>query len=194
MRTFLEAFIPLFVAIDPPGMVPVFLGVTASLDASQRRRVTSRSIGTAVVICVAFMLLGRVTFEFLRISPNDFKIAGGVILLVLAVLDIVIYGKPAVNESHLSGVVPLATPLIAGPGTLTTLLVLTSTVGYAVTTVALLLNLALLMAAMLAATRLSRFIGDDAMRAISKLVMILLAAIAVSFIRSGVTALLAEGR
>jgi multiple antibiotic resistance protein len=190
---FLAAFIPLLVAIDPLGMVPVFLGVTSGMDARRRRMVTLEAVVAALAICVGFMFLGNVLFRFLGIDQHDFKIAGGILLLVLAVMDLVTVGKPAVDESHSSGIVPLATPLIAGPATLTTVLVLVSNQGYVMTGLSIASNLAVLLAAMLLATRFMRLIGEDAMRALSKLVMILLAAIAVNFIRSGVMAVVREG-
>jgi multiple antibiotic resistance protein len=188
---FLSAFIPLFVAIDPLGMVPVFLGVTSGLDGGRRRAVTLEAVGAALAICLGFMFLGNVLFRYLGIDANDFKIAGGVLLLVLAILDLVgAAGKVAVDERHLSGIVPLATPLIAGPATLTTVLVLAAKHGYALTSLSIAANLAILLVAMLAATRVARVLGVDTMRALSKLVMILLAAIAVNFIRSGVMGVL----
>ena len=189
---FLTAFIPLLVAIDPLGMVPVFLGVTSGMDARRRRTVTLEAIAAAAAICVGFMFLGNVLFRFLGIDQHDFKIAGGILLLVLAVVDLVIPGKPAVDEAHSSGIVPLATPLIAGPATLTTVLVLVSNQGYAMTALSIGVNLGILLVAMLAATHFVRLVGEDAMRALSKLVMILLAAIAVNFIRSGMMAVVHE--
>jgi multiple antibiotic resistance protein len=190
---FLAAFIPLLVAIDPLGMVPVFLGVTSGMDARRRRMVTLEAVVAALAICVGFMFLGNVLFRFLGIDQHDFKIAGGILLLVLAVMDLVTVGKPAVDESHSSGIVPLATPLIAGPATLTTVLVLVTNQGYAMTGLSIVVNLAVLLTAMLAAAQFVRLVGEDAMRALSKLVMILLAAIAVNFIRSGVMAVVREG-
>ena len=189
---FLTAFIPLLVAIDPLGMVPVFLGVTSGMDARRRRTVTLEAIAAAAAICVGFMFLGNVLFRFLGIDQHDFKIAGGILLLVLAVVDLVIPGKPAVDEAHSSGIVPLATPLIAGPATLTTVLVLVSNQGYAMTALSIGVNLGILLVAMLAATHFVRLVWEDAMRALSKLVMILLAAIAVNFIRSGMMAVVHE--
>jgi multiple antibiotic resistance protein len=192
LARFLAAFIPLFVAIDPLGMVPVFLGVTAGMDGRRRRTVTLEAVVAASVICLGFMFSGKVLFRYLGIDQNDFKIAGGVLLLVLAVLDLVTAGKPAVDEGHSSGIVPLATPLIAGPATLTTVLVLATNQGYAMTAVSIGVNMGVLLVAMLAAVQFVRLIGEDAMRALSKLVMILLAAIAVNFIRSGVVAVIHE--
>ena len=189
---FWAVFIPLFVTIDALGMVPVFLGVTSGMSVARRRALTVEATIAAAAICLVFMFVGEVLFRFLGIDANDFKIAGGILLLVLAVMDLVMVGKPAVDEGHSSGIVPLATPLIAGPATLTTILVLSSNYGYAMTALSIGINLVILLVAMLGAVRLVRVVGEDAMRALSKLVMILLAAIAVHFIRTGIMAVMQE--
>ncbi|MCY2953961.1 MAG: MarC family protein [Planctomycetota bacterium] len=186
---FLTVFIPLLVAIDPFGMLPVFLAVTGDMPERRRRRVAIEAVLTATLICLIFMFLGTQIFRFLSITENDFRIAGGILLLVLAVLDLLHTGKPAVHEPDIVGIVPLAMPLIAGPATLTTLLVLATRgdCGYVLTTVGLLVNFTILLAVMLAASTIARFVGLNVLRAFSKLVMVLLAAIAVNFIRSGIT-------
>jgi multiple antibiotic resistance protein len=185
-RTFLEIFIPLLVALDPIGLVPVFLSCTPRHDAAARRRLTFEAVGAAFVICLAFMFLGRALFAFLGIDVDDFRVAGGILLLVLAVHDLIARGKAAVYEDRITGIVPLATPLMAGPATLTTLLVLATEHGYLATGLSLLANFSLLLLALLAASRIARLVGESAMEALSKLVMILLAAIAVNFIRTGI--------
>jgi len=189
LYTFLEVFIPLFVAVDAFGLVPLFLAVTGSMSESQRRRVTFQAVGTALIISVVFMFTGREIFRFLSITENDFRIAGGILLLVLAVLDLVGTGKPAVHEPEIVGIVPLAMPLIAGPAVLTTVLIFASreNYGYTWTLAGLLVNMLILLATMLGAQRISRFVGDNALRAFSKLVMVLLAAIAVNLIRTGIS-------
>jgi len=191
-RDFLVVFIPLFVAIDPFGMVPIFLGVTDRLDERQRRRVTFEAVCAATAITIGFMLLGRATFAFLGISGDDFKIAGGLILLVYAILDLLgPPGKPAVDENYMVGIVPLAMPLIAGPALLTSVLVLHERYGWAPTVLGLAVNFLILLAVMLGATRISRRVGVNTIRAFSKIVMVLLAAIAVNYIRSGLAAVIA---
>lgn len=199
-RDFFESFIPLFVAIDPFGMVPIFLAVTAEMTATQRRRISFEAVGAATVIALGFMFLGHAIFRFLYITEDDFRIAGGILLLVLAIMDLLIPGKPAVIEPQIVGIVPLAMPLIAGPATLTTVLVLASneqhtrTYGYTMTTLSLVVNFALLLAVMLAAGRIGKIVGLNALRALSKLVMVLLAAIAVNFIRTGITNLIVQAQ
>lgn len=187
LRTFLSTFIPLFVAIDPFGMVPVFLAVTDGIPAERRRRVSFEAVAAATVICLLFMFLGESLFGFLGIRDYDFRIAGGVLLLVLAVYDLLVPGKPAVDEHETVGIVPLAMPLIAGPATLTTTLVLTGRHGYAATALGLAINFLLLLGALLASGYIARLVGLNTLRALSKLVMVFLAAIAVNLIRVGVT-------
>jgi multiple antibiotic resistance protein len=186
LRTFLEVFIPLFVAIDPPGMVPVFLAVTEGMPDVRRRRVTFEAVTAATVICLSFMFLGESLFTFLGIRDFDFRIAGGVLLLVLAIYDLLIRGKPAVDEQETVGIVPLAMPLIAGPATLTTTLVLVTKYGYARTALGLSVNFLVLLAALVGAGWIGRVVGLNTLRAASKLVMVLLAAIAVNLIRVGI--------
>jgi len=189
LSRFLEVFIPLFVAIDAFGLLPVFLAVTGGMAEQRRRRVAVQAVGAATVISFAFMFLGQQIFRFLSITENDFRIAGGVLLLVLAVLDLLQSGKPAVHEPDIVGIVPLAMPLIAGPATLTTALVLASRAdyGYGITGLSLIVNFAILLGVMLAASAIARAVGLNVLRAFSKLVMVLLAAIAVNFIRSGIS-------
>ncbi len=186
-HTFLSFFIPLFVAIDAPGMVPVFLAVTGGMTETRRRRLSFEAVSAAIIFAVTFMFLGNGLFEILSISANDFRIAGGILLLVLAVIDLIIPGKPGVSEEQMVGIVPLATPLIAGPATLTTVLVLASKdMGYQWTTLSLAVNFAILLAILLSSSNIARVVGTNAIRAFSKLTMILLAAIAVNFIRVGI--------
>jgi len=186
-REFLQVLIPLFVTIDALGMVPVFLAFTRNLTPTQRRTVTLEAVAGATVAAVAFMFLGNWIFLFLGITPTDFQIAGGILLLVLAVIDLLIAGKPAVDETQSAGLVPLAVPLIAGPATLTTALVLSRQHGYALTTLALAVNFLFLLLVLLGASGIARRAGEKALGAISKLVMVLLAAIAINFIRGGIT-------
>jgi multiple antibiotic resistance protein len=193
-RDFLKVIIPLFVTIDAVGMVPIFLGLTRGMNPRQRRTITFEAVAGATVIAIAFMFLGDAIFRFLGITLADFQIAAGILLLVLSVLDLLMPGKPAVDESppQAGGLVPLATPLIAGPAVLTTTLVLARQSGTALTTLALAINFLFLLIVLLAAGQISRLVGDKALSAFSKLVMILLAAIAVYYIRSGIAAVVLD--
>ena len=186
MRAFLETFVPLFVSIDAFGLLPLFISFTAGVTAQRRRAISFEAVFWATVICLGFMLLGNAIFGLLGISAYDFMVGGGLILLVLAVLDLILPGKPAVEERQMVGIVPLAMPLIAGPATLTNILVLAASHGYAMTVLALAVNFALLLAVLLSAGWIVRVVGVNVLLAISKLVMVLLVAIAVSLISRGI--------
>jgi len=188
IRTFLIAFIPLFVTIDPFGLLPIYISITQQMSKPQRQKTCFQAVFTAAIITLLFMFLGQEIFNCIHITEADFRIAGGLILLILAMLDLLIPGKPAVHEDEMVGMVPLAMPLIAGPGTLTTVLVLAGNpaIGYAWTALALAANFALLLAVMLLSGSIARVLGMNTLRAFSKLVMVLLAAIAVNFIRVGI--------
>ena len=195
MHNLLSAIIPLFISIDAFGLLPVFLSLTDGMTPARRREVTLEAVGFGLGICLGFMFLGNAMFHVLGIAPADFRIAGGILLLVLAIIDLLIPGKPAVTEQATVGLFPLAMPLIAGPATLTATLVLAGRLphGYLVTAISLVLNFAFLLSLLLRAPAIARLVGPSALRAVSKVVMVLLAAIAVNLIRTGVTAVLHGG-
>jgi len=181
----LWAWIPLFVAMDPIGIVPVFLGMTTGVDPQRRNRVSHQATWTAAIVAVGFMFLGKLVFQAVGITVGDFKVAGGLILLVLASRDLIKTGKDVTPLPEDFGIVPLGLPLIAGPATLTTLLILRDSAGIPLTLAALAVNLVLIILALHFADRLARLIGLNGLNAISKIVSLLLAAIAVSMIRRG---------
>src|SRR3954447_3529099 len=102
-RYFLQTFLPLFVAIDAFGLVPIFIAVTGELTPAERRRISVQAVAAATVITLAFMFFGEALFHFIGIENADFKVAGGVVLMILAVVDILTRGKPAVHEDQMIG-------------------------------------------------------------------------------------------
>jgi multiple antibiotic resistance protein len=184
---FLQAFIPLFVAIDPIGLAAVFLGLGQNIAAERRQKIATQATWTGGAVALGFLLLGQSVFKALGISVSDFQIAGGLILFIIAAKDLI--QSPAEPEKLPDdfGVVPLGMPLIAGPALITTLLVLAQTqaIGLIIVLVALAVNLAIVVCALRYSEWLGRKIGPTGMRAISKIISMLLAAIAVSMIRRG---------
>lgn len=185
IQKFLPAFIPLFVAMDPVGLVPFFLGMTQGIDRAKRERIAWQAIITAAAAAVGFMFLGRWTFRVLGISVGDFQIAGGLILFVLAARDLLRAGAETERLPEDFGIVPLGLPYIAGPATLTTLLIVIDTVGLGYALAALAANLIIIAFAVHYADWLAERVGKTGMRAVSKIIAMLLAAIAVSMIRRG---------
>lgn len=188
LSKFLQAFIPLFVAIDPIGLAAIFLGLGQNVAAERRQKIADQAIWTGGLVALGFLFLGKSIFAALGISVGDFQIAGGLILFILAARDLVQSAAEPEKLPEDFGVVPLGMPLIAGPASITTLLVLAqnAAIGLIVTLAALVANLILVVLALHYSEWLGRKIGPTGMRAISKIISMLLAAIAVSMIRNGI--------
>ena len=136
-ENFLKSFIPLFVAFDIVGVLPFFAKFSLNLDERKRGRVLRESIVTAFLVAVGFMLAGRKIMSYLGISIEDFFVAGGAILFVIAAKDLVT-GKPGIEgQEELFGVVPLGVPLLAGPAVFATSLILFNAVGFYYTFISL---------------------------------------------------------
>jgi len=187
LTKFLQAFIPLFVAIDPIGLAAIFLGLGQNIAAERRQKIADQAVWTGGLVALGFLFLGKSIFAALGISVGDFQIAGGLILFILAAKDLVQSAAEPEKLPEDFGVVPLGMPLIAGPASITTLLVLAQNqaIGLVVALVALAVNLVLVVLALHYSEWLGRRVGATGMRAISKIIAMLLAAIAVSMIRQG---------
>lgn len=183
---FLQAFIPLFVAIDPIGLAAIFLALGAGVPPATQRKIANQAAWTGGLVALLFLLLGKSIFSALGITTTDFQIAGGLILFIIAARDLI---HSAAEEPRKIaedfGVVPLGMPLIAGPASITTLILLTQTLGVWITLLALVVNLVLIVLAFAYSGRIGQWIGLTGMRAISKIISLLLAAIAVNMVRQG---------
>ena len=189
------SFVPLLVASDPIGAVPVYVTLTEGLSPEERRRVTRQSLVTAAVVGAVFLFGGRPLFDLLNITVEDFKIAGGLVLLVLAILELVRQERPAEHlERAMIGVVPLGVPLISGPAVLTTLIILKDQQGLVPTGVAFLAIVAIVGLAFSYADALLRVLGPAGTKALSKVTALILAAIAVMMIRIGIQGIAAHVR
>jgi len=183
----LLAFVPLLAAMNPLGKAPVFIGLTQSATAEQRRRVMWQALGVSMAICLAFILIGRYVFRFLSINPADFAIGGGLLLFAFAVADVLNVRRPVpMGDEDVVGVCPLATPLIAGPAVLTTLLLMVDRVQAPATLVALAANAVIMFLVLRSAGGLMRRVGRPTLVGLSKIMMILLAAIGVMMVRKGI--------
>jgi multiple antibiotic resistance protein len=183
---FLRAFIQLFVTIDPIALAAIFLAMSRDVDLKERAHIARQATWTGGFVALLFMFFGAAIFAAVGVSVSDFQIAGGLILLIIAGRDIV--QSVTMQPSMLSedfGVVPLGMPLIAGPATITTLLLLEQTQGVVQTLCALALNLLLVALAFAYSDRLEKLVTMTGLRAISKIIALLLAAIAVRMIRRG---------
>src|SRR2546428_257291 len=130
IRPLLLTFIPLFVAVDVVAVVLVYLGIGMPLDETARRRLVLEATMTAAAIGLGFLLVGDAVLHFLGVTVGDFQVAGGVLLLVLSIYDLLHPELPLRQPGAHLGVVPLGIPMIVGPATLTTLLTLARTYGH----------------------------------------------------------------
>jgi multiple antibiotic resistance protein len=185
-QSFLLTFTAVFVALDIIGTLPVYIGMTRGMAEPQRRKVVNQSMLVALVVAVVFMVAGRVLFRYLGIQLSDFKIAGGIVLLLISLADLLGGPESIQKGSGSTGVVPLAVPLISGPAVLTALMIQADSSGYPITLVALALNYLIAWVVLIRSDLIQRAIGKDGTVVVSKIAALLLAAIAVSMIRSGV--------
>ncbi|MDP3142625.1 MAG: MarC family protein [Candidatus Omnitrophota bacterium] len=191
LTPYILAFIPVFVAVDCLGTIPIFLSLTEKMPFRQRRMVIFHTVVTATIIAILFMVIGKLILRMIGVTIDDFKIAGGILLLVISI-NLLLPGKFK-GESFLSskeddvGVFPLGTPLITGPAVLTTTLIVLDSFGLLATFVSLILNMLIVWVTFIFAHKLMSFMGKGGIRAFSKVAYILLAAIAIMMIRKGVS-------
>jgi multiple antibiotic resistance protein len=199
----LSAFVLLLIVIDPIGVVPLFTMLTATTTAVERRWIAVRGVLIAGGVLVFFALGGAPLLDYLNISHESFRIAGGVLLFLLAIdmlfarhsgLRSTTQSEQAEAEQRADiSVFPLAIPLIAGPGAMTTVILLVGDSGPADARTWLVLAilatvLAITLGTLLLAGRLARALGETGTNVITRLLGILLAALALQFVIDGLRA------
>ncbi len=179
------ALIPIFVAVDAVGVMPMFVALTEGLTAVEKRRIIVQSMVTATALAVGFIFVGKAVFRFLGITLGDFMIAGGAVLFCIAITDVLNPVKERRNPGDELGAVPLGTPLIVGPAVLTTSLLIISEYGLIATLISVVANILLAGVIFYYSSLLIRILGKAGSKAVSKIVALLLAAIAVMLVRKG---------
>ncbi|MBU4306191.1 MAG: MarC family protein [Candidatus Omnitrophica bacterium] len=182
----LLAFVPVFVAVDALGVLPIFVSLTQKLKRKEKSAIILQSMVTALAMAIGFIFLGKAVFRFLGITISDFMIAGGAVLFCIAIIDIVSPGKQRRLPARELGVVPLGTPLIVGPAVLTTSLIIIDEYGLIATLISVFLNILLAGIIFHLCDILIKVLGEAGAKALSKITTLLLAAIAVMMIRKGI--------
>ncbi|MCX5710305.1 MAG: MarC family protein [Candidatus Omnitrophica bacterium] len=188
-QPYLLSFIPIFVAVDAIGNIPVFVSLAEGLSKKDKHKIIVESVTTATAMAVLFMLIGKWVLRVLSITIPDFQIAGGALLFVIAVrLLLPGASKFSLTTNHDKdvGVFPLGTPLITGPAVLTTTLMMLDTYGLVTTFISLILNMLIVWITLVKADVFMKIFGAGGTRAFSKIMYILLAAIAVMMVRRGI--------
>ncbi|WP_067215084.1 MarC family protein [Stappia indica] len=206
----INAFATLFVTIDPVGLAPMFLAVTAGATAATRRRIAVRATLIGGAILFLFLVAGRGVLGVLGISVPAFQIAGGLLLLIIAI-EMVFEkrnrrksetAEKAVSqhaahqeELHDVAVFPLAIPLIAGPAAISAVILLSSqavdTVSYLGLALVILVIIGACFVSFLLADRIERMMGETAAVVVTRLLGVLLAALSIQFIADGIRAMIA---
>lgn len=186
-------FIPIFVAVDVLGIIPIFLSLVEPLEYSERRRVISQSVLTASVVGLGFMFLGKAIFLIIGLLVADFKIAGGLVLLVLSLMDLLTPEKSRRQPTTSMGVVPLGTPLIVGPAVLTTIIMLIDIYGIVPTITSFIANMIIVWFVFVNSDYIMRILGDAGSKATSKVASLILASIGVMMVRRGIMDIIALG-
>jgi multiple antibiotic resistance protein len=186
LRILPNTFIPLFVATNIFMLLPIFISLTKEMSLQKRRVVIRDSILTAFIVSSLFFALGEVIFKIIGITADDFKIAGGLLLLIIAILDITRHIEEKLKPDIKLGVVPIGVPLIVGPAVLTNILLLVDHYGILPTAIALVLNLIIVWISLVNAERITRLVGKGGISGIAKVMALLLASIAIMMIRIGV--------
>jgi len=189
IEPYILSFIPIFVAVDAIGNIPLFISLVEGKNQRQRIKIIEQSVITATVVAVLFMFIGKGILHILGITIYDFQIAGGILLFAIsAKLLLPGTSKSIFLDSHDKdvGVFPLGTPLITGPAVLTTILMMQDSFGILPTFISLLANMLIVWIILVKADTIMRIMGASGTRAFAKIMYILLAAIAVMMIRRGI--------
>jgi multiple antibiotic resistance protein len=188
----------MFIIIDPPGLTPVFIALTQGMSAAQRRTIAIRACVVSAVLMVLFLFLGETVLGFIGISMNAFRIAGG-ILLFLTALDMLFQRRQARREDSAAegqaehhddpSVFPLALPLIVGPGAITTIILLAGeaqgVADFGAIAGVLMAILLIVLLSFLAAPAIERALGKTGLNIVTRVLGMLLAALAVQFVLDG---------
>jgi len=191
-----EVFITLFVIMDPPGTVPIFLALTSGRSATARRRAAWQAVVVSFAVVVAFAVFGRQLLDYLHISLPALQGAGGLLLLLVA-LEL-LTGKeaePAATRDVNVAMVPLGTPLLAGPGAIVAIMVFVEDVDAAPTLVAVVAGIVgvhvVLWLSMRYSVVILRLLGESGVTLVTRISGLLLSAIAVQLVADAVRAFVA---
>ena len=184
-NNFVLTFLPLFIVVDALGNVPIILSLSEGMSRKQRNDIINIGVATATVVGLVFLFFGRWLLNVMGISQGAFTIAGGLILLVFSLRYLTAGRWMDIIKEEMIAVVPIGTPLIVGPATITTLLLLVNDYPLYIILIALGANLILSWIAFMMASRISGFLGKGGLKAVSQIFNLLLVAIAVNMIIRG---------
>ncbi len=186
-----RGIISLFLIVDPLGNIPIFISLTRDLSEKDRWRAFETAVITGFSLLLMFSVAGRWVLELFNITLESFKVAGGALLIVLAFQLLTKNELEEPGSPEESGVVPLGIPLLAGPGAITTTIVSLETIGTILTLISVIVVAALTWLILRFINPIYRFLGRTGSLIISKIMAMLIAAIAVQYMLEGIMEYLA---
>lgn len=200
---FVSALVSFFVIVDPFGSAAVFASITKRMDGSTRKRIALKAVSIAVCLVITFSLMGEALLSYMGVSISAFRVAGGILLFVTAFRMIMGYHDPDQLESEDNttyknrediAVFPMAIPILAGPGVMTTGLVFSTSAqshsDYIYIFGAIIAVQILALISLLGAQKITKFFGETGNSIIARVMGILLAAMSIQLIADGVADLL----
>ncbi len=185
LESFVFTFVPLFIVIDALGSLPFLVSLSEGMSHQERNKTVHIAIFTAVIVGLVFLFFGQFILNVLDISIGSFAIAGGIILLVLSIKHMTTGRMVETVKEEMVAVVPIGTPLLAGPATVTTLLLLVIQFPLYIVLISFVLNLLITWIVFMQSNRIVSFMGQGGLKAVSKVFSLLLAAIAVNMMIQG---------
>lgn len=188
-----KAIIALFIIVDPFGNVPIFIGLTEKMPEAKRKKVFNTATIVGVILLLVFAFTGQEIFLIFGISLNSFEVAGGLLLLIISIRILISGSLHESAESPESiGAVPIAIPLLVGPGAITATILNLQTFGTLVTIISVLVVLLLTWIILRNVGTVYKFLGKTGSTVIARVMSLLIAAIAVQYILSGISQFLAS--
>jgi multiple antibiotic resistance protein len=188
-EAFVLTFVPLFVVLDAPGNLPMVVSLTEGMTSKEKLKVIDVATITAALVGLAFLFFGQFLLHTMGISVGAFAVAGGIILMVLSIKYMTTGHMVDASKEEMIAVVPIGTPLLTGPATITTLIFLNTQFPTYIVLLSFALNMLIAWIIFVAGDKIIRFMGQGGIKAVSKVFSLLLAAIAVDLIIKGLNLL-----
>jgi len=186
----ITAIIALFVVIDPIGNIPLFIALTKKLEKEEHKAISKTAILTAGILLVIFGVAGSQILQLFGITIFSFMIAGGILLFIIAI-ELLTYGEWRFvgNVKEEAGVVPIAFPLLAGPGAITAVIILYQTSGFLITVISIIIVIAITYVILRMVNPIYKVLGNRGSMIVSRVFAVIIAAIAVEYIVEGIKSL-----
>ncbi len=186
LADWIQPILLLFIVMDPLGNAPLFYVLTKNLEPRERRRIINSSVLVAIIILFLFAIIGDVVMDYLGVSISDFKIAAGLVLLVYSILGFLEIRLMPKSDTESLAIVPLATPLLAGPGAIASAIYIKYTFGLPVAIISIVIASLIVLPFLHLGGLLDKILGKNGTLILDKIMMLLMSAFAISIIRAGI--------